>query len=65
MYHQYRQYTVPMTETMGAREARDQLGKRIDAAHFMGKHTVIEKNGEPRAVLVPYAWWAERHEEDT
>lgn len=43
---------------MGVREVREQLGRRVDAAHFLGEATVIEKNGEPRAVLVPYAQWA-------
>jgi hypothetical protein len=47
-------------ERMQTRELRDQLGRRVDAAHFLGQHTVVEKNGEPRAVLVPYAWWQER-----
>jgi prevent-host-death family protein len=49
-------------EHMGIRDLRDQLGKRVDAAHFLGEATVIEKNGEPRAVLVPYAEWAARQE---
>lgn len=48
---------------MGARELRDQLGRRIDAAHFLGEATVIEKSGEPRAVLVPYTWWKEQTEQ--
>lgn len=46
-------------ETMGLRELRDNLGRRIDAAHFKSEPTVIEKNGEPRAVIVPYAWLEE------
>jgi prevent-host-death family protein len=45
------------TTTLGVRELRDNLGKRIDAAHFLGEHTIVKKNGEPRAVLVPYADW--------
>lgn len=44
---------------MGVRELRDQLGKRIDAAHYLGESTVIDKSGEPRAVLVSYEWWRE------
>ena len=43
---------------MSVSELRDQLGRRVDAAHYRGEPTVIEKSGEPRAVLVPYAWWA-------
>lgn len=42
---------------MGIREIREQLTKRVEAAHFRGEPTVIEKNGEPRAVLVSYDWW--------
>ncbi|MGC5004802.1 type II toxin-antitoxin system Phd/YefM family antitoxin [Streptomyces sp. DT203] len=44
-------------ERIGVRELREQLGRRVDGAHFKGEQTVIEKNGEPRAVLVPYEWW--------
>ena len=43
---------------MGLAELREQIGRRVEAAHFRGEVTVIEKNGEPRAVLVPYDWWA-------
>jgi PHD/YefM family antitoxin component YafN of YafNO toxin-antitoxin module len=46
---------------MGTREMREQLGKRVDAAHFLGEPTIVEKNGEPRAVLVPYAEWLASH----
>jgi prevent-host-death family protein len=46
-------------QRMGVRELRDQLGKRIDAAHYLGESTVIDKSGEPRAVLVSYEWWRE------
>lgn len=42
---------------MGVREVREQLGRRIDAAHFRDEPTVIEKNGEPRAVIVSHEWW--------
>ncbi len=42
---------------MRVREVRDQLGKRVDAAHYGGETTVITTNGERRAVLVPYAWY--------
>ncbi|MFI5629201.1 type II toxin-antitoxin system Phd/YefM family antitoxin [Streptomyces sp. NPDC051664] len=44
-------------ERIGVRELREQLGRRVDSAHFKGEQTVIEKNGEPRAVLVSYEWW--------
>ncbi|MFV2097626.1 type II toxin-antitoxin system Phd/YefM family antitoxin [Micromonospora sp. LOL_014] len=45
---------------MGARAARPELGKLVDAAHYVGQHTIITKSGEPRAVLVPYEWWSQR-----
>lgn len=44
---------------MRVREVRDQLGKRVDAAHYGGETTVITTNGERRAVLVPYAWYSQ------
>ena len=40
-------------------EVRDTLGQRVDAAHFADEHTIITKNGQPRAVLVSYGTWAE------
>lgn len=42
---------------MKVREVRDQLGKRVDAAHYGGEFTIISNIEEPRAVLVPYAWF--------
>jgi len=48
------------THTIGARDARPELGKLIDAAHYADQHTVITKAGEPRAVLVPYKWWSQQ-----
>lgn len=42
---------------MRVREVRDQLGKRVDAAHYGGEVTVVTTNGERRAVIVPYAWY--------
>ncbi len=45
------------SKTMPVRAVRDQLGKRVDAAHYGGEPTVITTNGEPRAVLVSYAWF--------
>jgi|1185.fasta_scaffold171401_2 prevent-host-death family protein len=45
--------TMSTEERLTLREARDQLGKRVDAAFYGGETTVITKNGEPRAVLIP------------
>ncbi|MGC5009631.1 hypothetical protein ACLQ2R_02580 [Streptosporangium sp. DT93] len=47
---------------MSVRQLRDQLGRRIDVAHFTGEPTVAERHGDPRAVLVSYIWWAERQD---
>lgn len=47
-------------ETLTIRETRDELGKRVDAAHYAQQPTVITKNGEPRAVLVPYDWYLQQ-----
>jgi PHD/YefM family antitoxin component YafN of YafNO toxin-antitoxin module len=49
-----------MTERMSVRELRDNLGRRVDVAHFTGEPTIVERHGEPRAVLVSYTWWAEQ-----
>ncbi|WP_182877388.1 type II toxin-antitoxin system Phd/YefM family antitoxin [Microbispora sp. H10670] len=49
-----------MPERMSVRELRDNLGRRIDLAHYTGEATIVERNGEPRAVLVSYASWVEQ-----
>jgi prevent-host-death family protein len=48
------------THHIATNDLRAELGRRIDEAHFRGTHLIVEKNGEPRAVLVPYHWWKER-----
>lgn len=50
------------TDRVATNDLRSQLGRRIDEAHFRGDHLIVEKNGEPRAVLVPYAWWLHHQE---
>ena len=40
-------------KTMSVREARDQLGRLLDAAHYAGEVTVISRQGEPWAAIVP------------
>ncbi len=55
MYQQYHQYME--SKTMAIRAVRDQLGKRVDAAHDGSEATVVTTNGEARAVIVPYSWW--------
>ncbi|MFC8517492.1 type II toxin-antitoxin system Phd/YefM family antitoxin [Streptomyces sp. NPDC057257] len=42
---------------IGLRDLRADLTRRVEAAHFQGEPTVITKNGEPRAVLVPFEWF--------
>jgi prevent-host-death family protein len=49
------------TETMGIKEFRAELPKRVEAAYFHNQPTIVTKNGEPRAALVPYSWLAERN----
>ncbi|MEU0517404.1 hypothetical protein [Streptosporangium sp. NPDC006007] len=51
-----------MTNRMSVRELRNSLGRRVEAAHLTGEHTIVEKYGETQAVLVPYTWWAEQRE---
>jgi prevent-host-death family protein len=46
-----------MDERKGVEDLRGELGKRVDAAFYAGDVTVVTKNGEPRAVLVPYEWY--------
>ncbi|MFI7545017.1 type II toxin-antitoxin system Phd/YefM family antitoxin [Actinoplanes sp. NPDC049599] len=51
-----------MSETpqVAVSDARKEIGKLIDAAHYAGQHTILAKNDEPRAVLVPYQWYIEQ-----
>jgi antitoxin (DNA-binding transcriptional repressor) of toxin-antitoxin stability system len=41
-------------KTMTIREVRDSLGRCVDAAYYANEATVITKNGEPRAAVVPH-----------
>ncbi|MFF0245116.1 hypothetical protein ACWEU6_05605 [Streptosporangium sandarakinum] len=52
-----------MTERMGIRAIRGHLGDRANAAHYFGEHTIVERNGQPFAVLVPCTWWTEQQEQ--
>jgi prevent-host-death family protein len=57
----YRGYmTEPMS--MGTRDARAELGRLVDEAHFRNQHVILTKNDQPRAVLVPYEWWVGHQE---
>lgn len=51
-------YTRFMDEfqQMGIRDFRAEITERVEAAHFRNEPTVVTKNGEPRAALVPYSW---------
>lgn len=44
---------------MTVREFRASVGRRIDEAYFHEEPTVVSKNGERRAALVPYSWLEE------
>lgn len=49
---------------MGIRVIREHTSDRANAAHYLGEPTIVERNGQPFAVLVPYAWWAERQDQE-
>lgn len=38
---------------MTVREAREQFGKRLDLAHYTGEITIVTRQGEPWAAIVP------------
>lgn len=38
---------------MSVRDARDQFGRLIDAAHYAGEITIVSRQGEPWAAIVP------------
>lgn len=46
-------------EMLSIVEVRNKIGPVVDNAHFRSECTVITKNGEPRAVVVPYEWYRE------
>ncbi|WP_435112380.1 type II toxin-antitoxin system prevent-host-death family antitoxin [Nocardiopsis synnemataformans] len=54
----YMVYTIFMDEPrhMGIRDFRAEVTERVEAAHFRNEPTVVTKNGQPRAALVPYSW---------
>ncbi|MEU3164052.1 hypothetical protein [Streptosporangium sp. NPDC006930] len=49
---------------MSVRQLCDNLGHRIGVAPFTGEPTIVERHGEPRAVLVSYTWWAEWRDQE-
>ncbi|MET8390275.1 hypothetical protein ABZV14_45685 [Streptosporangium canum] len=49
-----------MTERMVVSAVREHIGDRANAAHYLGEHTIVERNGQPFAALVPYTWWERR-----
>jgi hypothetical protein len=55
-------YDGRMSETpqVAVSDARKEIGKLIDAAHYAEQHTILAKNDEPRAALVPYQWYIEQ-----
>jgi antitoxin (DNA-binding transcriptional repressor) of toxin-antitoxin stability system len=57
-------YYLAVTDTpqVAVSDARKEIGKLVDAAHYAGHHTILAKNEEPRAVLVPYRWYIEHRD---
>ncbi|MEV4185831.1 hypothetical protein AB0J28_30845 [Streptosporangium canum] len=53
-----------MTERMDVSAVREHIGDRANAVHYLGEHTIVERNGQPFAVLVPYAWWEQRQNQE-
>lgn len=51
-----------MTDTpqIAVSEARKELGKLVDAAHYADERTILAKNDQPRAVIVSYRWYIEQ-----
>lgn len=41
--------------TVTVREARDQLGRLLDAAHYAGEIAIVTRQGEEWAAIVPLA----------
>lgn len=53
-------YTLRMEgPLMSVREFRASVGRRIDEAYFHEEPTIVSKNGERRAALIPYSWLEE------
>lgn len=48
---------------MTVREARDQLGRLLDAAHYAGEITIVSRQGEEWAAIVPLELIAAAHRE--
>lgn len=53
-----------MEQHLGVRELREQLGRRVDEAFYRDAVTIVEKNGEPRAVLVSIDWYRQQSKGD-
>lgn len=49
---------MKVTKTVSAMNARQQFGQLLDEVRFKGNEYIIEKNGQPAAVMIS----VERHE---
>lgn len=49
---------------MGIVDFRAEVGKRVDAAHYLSEPTIVTKglHEEPRAVLIPFEWYGDLKE---
>ena len=50
---------TPSTNTVSAVQARKQFGELLDKAFYRNESFVVERSGEPRAVIVPLQEYSE------
>jgi hypothetical protein len=58
LYGRYRQCMEDI-KRMGIVDFRAEVGKRVDAAHYLKESTIVTKglHEEPRAALIPFEWY--------